>query len=118
MTSCAPSRSRRRLAAASVFAAIALTMGALAVSLDASLLPTWWPRTGQAFTSGDSRQGGEACDWIAGPAKTYCKHDHRRPRTAPVCGGGEAVAWMLVPAAVVGALVIGRHRAPAAEGRR
>ncbi|MFF8868114.1 hypothetical protein ACF08B_39460 [Streptomyces sp. NPDC015139] len=118
MTSCAPSRSRRRIAAASACAAIALTMGALAVSLNASLLQTWWPRTGQAFTTGASRQGGQACAWIAGPAKTYCEHEHRRTRTTPVCGGGEAVAWMLVPAAVVGALVIGRHRAPRAEGRR
>ncbi|MFJ8034726.1 hypothetical protein [Streptomyces sp. NPDC096032] len=118
MTSCAPSRSRRRLAAASAFAAIALTLGALAVSLDAGLLPTWWPRTGQAVTSGASRRGGEACGWIAGPARTYCEHDHRRtPATASGCGGG-GVAWLLVPAAVVGALVIGRHRAPAAEGRR
>ncbi|MEU9370715.1 hypothetical protein AB0D71_39910 [Streptomyces avermitilis] len=116
MTSFTPSRSRRLTAVASALTMIAVAVGVFVLALGASLPEAWWPRTGQAFAA---QTPADVCDRIVGTAKTYCERGHHATSAAPSQGSGDAAAWKLVPAAaVVGALVIWRRRAPAGRGRR
>lgn len=118
MTSFAPSRSRRLAAAVCALTAIAVAVGVLVLALGASLPQAWWPRTGQAFAPDAAKAPADACGRIADPAKGYCERGRHATSAGSTQAGGDAAAWVLLPAAsAVNALVIWRRRTPTGQGR-
>ncbi len=126
MTTSSFSSSRRRSIAvvASALLVIALPAVLLALVVGAGVPESWWPRTGQAFsTSADAHSGSarqDPCDLIVGPGKKYCERGttSATPAADEAPHDGASAAWMVIPpAAGLAAVVAWRRRGTAGHGR-